>query len=676
MSIAKVGDVTEETREKQELTELWCQFDHIEKAEDDPNVRNVYGLVSDTHTDMDRQRCDGPWLRGALTNWFNEWGNIREMHQPKAVGKAVALVEEQPDEWFLTARIVDEDAVRKIDEGVLKGYSIHVAWPKLKRDPKGEAPMGLICGGDIVETSIVDRPSRSAAKIALVKAIGVEPEPDNQALQEAWAAGDFNKAMEIMKAASKEKDPVPTGYSDADEDEGVGGGIPTAEEGKNVVKAAGEGGCDDCDCSDCDPSDPDCDCCDSCHGDSASKAAGDNGRRSPPKGYPKNKDQYAGPSSYSFPVDTKVRTRSAMAYYNAGKGKQNHSESEWASIGRRIAAAANRFFGPGHTYSDGKVTSPESKKLADVREGLTKHLSLLKGKVNPEAVSVAELMNTSEMEDSQIALVAAEMVRTLMIRELHEGYSEGEEDLSPVMGQLAALYDSLIGIAKEEYEEAFEYQAAATLSQLMTGHTLEQGLEDAALAKMGKALSTDHASMISQAHHALAMCMKGADCSAYMKMAGSESEPEDRPKEVSKMADAEKTEETREEENTEVNSETTEETTEEETEITKAVKAVQADFTTKMEQFTAAWAQEKEALTSELEELRNRAAPEGPIVTAVTKALGATTQQTKLLGMKAEMTKAWDSAMRNQDPALRADAFSRYVKLKNEIKELEASMAS
>ncbi len=146
-------------------TAVFLPFRFIQKGQDDPTVRIVYGCVSDTGVDVDMQRCDGAWLRKALGEWFT-WGNVREMHRPNAVGKALQLMEQGPDQWFVEARIVDEQAVRKVDEGIYQGFSIGILHPKVAVDPT--APAGRIIGGTIVEVSLVDRPANPAAKIARV----------------------------------------------------------------------------------------------------------------------------------------------------------------------------------------------------------------------------------------------------------------------------------------------------------------------------------------------------------------------------------------------------------------------------------------------------------------------------------------------------------------------------
>lgn len=84
--------------------------------------------------------------------------------------------------------------------------------------------------------------------------------------------------------------------------------------------------------------------------------------KSPPKGYPTDKSQYADPQNYSWPIDKPSRIRSAMAYYNAGKGKNTYSDEEWATIGRKIAAAANTAFGAGHSLKNGQITHDDAEK--------------------------------------------------------------------------------------------------------------------------------------------------------------------------------------------------------------------------------------------------------------------------------------------------------------------------
>lgn len=78
-----------------------------------------------------------------------------------------------------------------------------------------------------------------------------------------------------------------------------------------------------------------------------------NVHKTPPKGKPKSRSQYADPKNLKWPIDAK-HIRAAVSYFNHGN-KSNYSSSQWATIGRRIAAAANRLISKGHAFANGKI---------------------------------------------------------------------------------------------------------------------------------------------------------------------------------------------------------------------------------------------------------------------------------------------------------------------------------
>jgi hypothetical protein len=103
----------------------------------------------------------------AATDDYMRWGAVREMHQPSAVGTAIGQVEVVREDgeaetlplgcfWdergvLLRSKIVDPDAILKIDEGVYRGYSVGIR-------------ATLMRGSDIeacswIENSLVDRPA-------------------------------------------------------------------------------------------------------------------------------------------------------------------------------------------------------------------------------------------------------------------------------------------------------------------------------------------------------------------------------------------------------------------------------------------------------------------------------------------------------------------------------------
>lgn len=142
-------------------------IDGHEEANDGSVV--VYGIPCKPNTlDVDGQIVDPAWLKGALTRWYQTGPNIREMHQPSAVGVGTNL-DWQDDTPYLSAKIVDPVAAKKVREGVYRAFSIGVKNHVLKlNDP--QAPNGRIVGGDIVETTICDRPAIPGADILDFKA--------------------------------------------------------------------------------------------------------------------------------------------------------------------------------------------------------------------------------------------------------------------------------------------------------------------------------------------------------------------------------------------------------------------------------------------------------------------------------------------------------------------------
>lgn len=128
----------------------------------------VHGIATDPTKDMDGQRCDPAWLKTAMPEWF-EWGNVRDQHSSVAAGVATEMDELPGDAWWVKTLVTDPVAQHKVETTTYKGYSIGIRDAILKMI-NGEE---WICGGKIVEVSLVDRPCNPTAKLALAK--GVTP---------------------------------------------------------------------------------------------------------------------------------------------------------------------------------------------------------------------------------------------------------------------------------------------------------------------------------------------------------------------------------------------------------------------------------------------------------------------------------------------------------------------
>lgn len=149
----------------QDLAYSYAGIIKSEKQED--GTLKVYGKATDDALDVDQQICDETWLKEAMPDWFTSGGNIREQHSNIAAGVATDY-EAKADGHYITALIVDPVSVKKVETGVLKGFSIGIRGPRVIRDSK--AAGGRIVGGQIVEVSVVDRPANPNAKMVIAKA--------------------------------------------------------------------------------------------------------------------------------------------------------------------------------------------------------------------------------------------------------------------------------------------------------------------------------------------------------------------------------------------------------------------------------------------------------------------------------------------------------------------------
>lgn len=150
------------------MTDFAYSYAGIVKSEKQSDgTLKVYGKATDDSIDIDKQICDEAWLAKAMPDWFVSGGNIREQHSSIAAGVATDY-EKKADGHYITALIVDPTSVKKVETGVLKGFSIGIRSPRVIRDEK--AAGGRIVDGQIVEISVVDRPANPNAKLMLAKA--------------------------------------------------------------------------------------------------------------------------------------------------------------------------------------------------------------------------------------------------------------------------------------------------------------------------------------------------------------------------------------------------------------------------------------------------------------------------------------------------------------------------
>lgn len=144
---------------------LFAQFQKV-----DEEKREVYGYASTEAMDSQGEIVKKDAIEKALPDYM-KFGNIREMHQPSAVGKTKSA-EIDDKGLFLKTKIVDDSAWAKVKEGVYNGFSI--GGRILEKVGKEIRDL------ELVEISIVDRPANPEALFTVYKVDGRKAEMNGE----------------------------------------------------------------------------------------------------------------------------------------------------------------------------------------------------------------------------------------------------------------------------------------------------------------------------------------------------------------------------------------------------------------------------------------------------------------------------------------------------------------
>lgn len=136
-------------------------FVPLEKC--DEEKRLAIGYASTPALDSQGEIVKREAVEAALPDYMR-FANLREMHQPSAVGVAQEA-DVDARGLRIKAKVVDDDAWEKVKQGVYKGFSI--GGRVTSRDP---ADRRVITGIDLTEISLVDRPANPEAVIDVYKA--------------------------------------------------------------------------------------------------------------------------------------------------------------------------------------------------------------------------------------------------------------------------------------------------------------------------------------------------------------------------------------------------------------------------------------------------------------------------------------------------------------------------
>lgn len=145
-------------------------YAEIVKIDDDAHM--VFGYASTDKRDQQGEIILKSAMEQALPNYMI-FANIREMHQPSAVGTAKEAVADGKGLW-LGAWIGDDRAWGKVKSKIYKGFSI--GGRVTSRDPDDRS---IITGIELSEISLVDRPANPDAVFQIIKRADgqLRPEP-------------------------------------------------------------------------------------------------------------------------------------------------------------------------------------------------------------------------------------------------------------------------------------------------------------------------------------------------------------------------------------------------------------------------------------------------------------------------------------------------------------------
>ncbi len=172
---------------------LYATINKTEEQSD--GTIKVWGIASSEAVDSDGEVISSEAMKAALPDYM-KFGAVREMHQPSAAGTAIEASVEADGSTFFGAHIVDPIAVKKVQTGVYKGFSI--GGKVTSRDPMNKAN---ITGLKLVEVSLVDRPANPEAIFTCYKAEGIDEVDEvievNEPLKKGmWTLQDFASVIQ------------------------------------------------------------------------------------------------------------------------------------------------------------------------------------------------------------------------------------------------------------------------------------------------------------------------------------------------------------------------------------------------------------------------------------------------------------------------------------------------
>lgn len=175
---------------------LYGEFTKVEPQDDGTII--VHGIASSGAVDDAGETVLPDAMKAALPDYM-KFGAVREMHGLSAAGTALKTSTGDDGATNIEALIVDPLAVKKVQMGVYKGFSI--GGKVLGRDATDKT---IITKLRLSEISLVDRPCNPEAAIGLWKADGAEGESMTEELTGPTNEEVRAEAARMAKTAGKD----------------------------------------------------------------------------------------------------------------------------------------------------------------------------------------------------------------------------------------------------------------------------------------------------------------------------------------------------------------------------------------------------------------------------------------------------------------------------------------
>lgn len=181
-------------------TQIFAPFDLSKTEVQDDGTIKVFGIASTESVDADGEIIKATAIEAALPDFmkYGGTGALREMHQLVAAGTVKAEVIDGVT--HVEAHVVDAGTVKKVQAGVLKGFS--VGGKVTSRDPDMKK---TITGVKLVEISLVDRPNCPDAVVTCYKVEGdaeeegEETPPVTSLNKSLWQVGTLADILSGLK---------------------------------------------------------------------------------------------------------------------------------------------------------------------------------------------------------------------------------------------------------------------------------------------------------------------------------------------------------------------------------------------------------------------------------------------------------------------------------------------